>query len=166
LQLSPEHYQRLDQAYRWLEATGQRITRARLAKEAGIKSDYAQAYLQQYRPMPPSAYERLNQAYAALAASGQPITYRRLMQEAQVNNDGLVCQYLQAHHAERHQRYLQRQQLPDRAHRIEQAYATLQASGQRMTVERLKQAAQVDTGFASAYLKQRRQQSGDSPHAC
>ena len=77
------------------------------------------------------------------------------MQEALVNNDGLVCQYLHAHDAERHQRYLHCQQLPDRAHRIEQAYAALQASGQRITVERLKQSAQVDTSFASSYLKQR-----------
>jgi DNA-directed RNA polymerase specialized sigma24 family protein len=166
LQLNPEQYQRLDQAYRWLEATGERITRARLAKEAGIKSDYAQAYLQQYRPAPPSVFERLDQAYAALAASGQPITYRRLIQQAQVKNDGLVCQYLHAHDAERCQRYLRRQQLPDRARRIEQAYATLQTSGLPITVERLKHAAQVDTGFAGAYLKQRRQQAGRNGYAC
>jgi DNA-directed RNA polymerase specialized sigma24 family protein len=166
LQLSPEQYQRLDQAYRWLEATGERITRARLAIEAGIKSDYAQAYLQQYRPTPPSASDRLDQAYAALATSGQPITYRSLMQEAQVKNDGLVCQYLHAHDAERRQRYLERQQLPDREQRIEQAYTVLQASGQPITVERLKHAAQVDSGFASAYLKQRRQQAGGNGYAC
>jgi hypothetical protein len=166
LRLTPEQQQRLEQAYQRLEATGQRITRARLAKEAGIKSDYAQAYLQQYQSAPPSAYDRLDQAYAALATSGQPITYRSLMQEAQVKNDGLACQYLQAHDAERRQRYLERQQLPDRAKRIEQAYVALQASGQPITVERLKQGAQVDTGFASAYLKQRRQQAGRNGYAC
>ena len=166
LQLSSEKQQRLEQAYQRLETSGRRITRARLAKEAGIKSDYAQAYLQQYQPMPPSAFDRLDQAYQRLQASGQPITYRRLMQEAQVNNDGLACQYLHAHDAERRQRYLELQQLPDRAHRIEQAYVALQASGLPVTVVRLKQAAQVDTGFASAYLKQRRQQAGGNGYAC
>src|SRR5262249_44514314 len=143
LQLSLEQYRRLDQACRWLKAMGERITRARLAKEAGIKNDYAQAYLQQYPPMLPSAFNRLDQAYQRILANGQPMTYRRLMQEAQVNNDGLVCQYLHAHDAEHRQRYLQRQQLPDRACRVEQAYVTLQASGQHITVVRLKQAAQV-----------------------
>jgi len=92
--------------------------------------------------------QRLAEAYSVLQASGQPITVDRLrtLTKADAN---LARLYLTQREGSPTQRNQQRAY-----QRLNQAYAHLQATGQRISVRSLAREARVNTSAISAYLKQ------------
>jgi hypothetical protein len=91
--------------------------------------------------------QRLDDAYAALQASGQKITGKTLAAAAHIDST-CALSYLREHRNEQEAPTDQRQRLDD-------AYATLQASGQEIAARTLAAAAHVGQLTTALYLKQR-----------
>lgn len=96
-----------------------------------------------------SQRQRLDQAYAALQAQGQRPTTRKLGRLAGVGTHTANA-YLNEHGLIERAAGLQQRKL-------DEAYARLLANGEHLTLERLRQAAGVGWGYASAYLRQKNQ---------
>jgi hypothetical protein len=158
VKLSGSHKQRLDVAYAELQQSGQKITVHALGQAAGINTVLVSNYLYQQGYMPASKQERLDAAYAQLQDSGQKITASLLARTARIS-DTQASLYLQ----QRGQGapFSQRTQpTADRAVRVAEAYAQLQASGQKITRHTLGATAHVNYQYAAAYIQQ---QQGSAP---
>ncbi len=152
VKLSDSQQERLDVAYAQLQQSGQKITVHGLSQVAGISTVHVSNYLYQQGYMPPSKQQRLDAAYAQLQESGQKITARLLAQTAQISNTHASL-YLQqrgqgvpSHPCVRPKE--------DRAVRVAEAYAQLQANGQEITRRTLGAAAHVGWQYAAAYIRQ------------
>jgi hypothetical protein len=155
--LSESQRQRLDVAYAQLQQSGQKITVHGLSRAAGINTGYVSSYLSQQGYRPPSKQQRLDTAYARLQESGQKITACLLAKTAHIQeSQASLYLHQRGEGAPFSQRFRSTQ---DRAVRVAEAYAQLQASGQEITRRTLGAAAHVNWHYAAAYIRQREESS-------
>jgi len=155
--------QRLEQAYTVLQASGEKITADRLAKEARVEPYLAGEFLRQRgEDWASQQAQRLEDAYARLLASGCPRTTQRLVKAAHVDWP-VAKQFLQHHGIERDRELLDRARAHERVQRLDRAYAELVATGQKITVRSLAKAAQAEPLAVCAYLRAVRGQTAEVP---
>ncbi|MBA2287550.1 MAG: hypothetical protein H0W02_18910, partial [Ktedonobacteraceae bacterium] len=98
--------------------------------------------------VPPEHAERLSEAWERLNAQGQAVTKQTLYREA-----GVPAYQAEAYIRE--QRARQKATAPDKYTRVEEAYATLHARGDTISVAQIMAVANVNKSTASAFLRQR-----------